>query len=665
MDFVWIAILWAQSSLWKAEVGSNARIELLPDGNILVLTDKRAYALNSATGASMWQYSYPRPLLVSTWRPIGSYPLWEVGSLAPLGAPSDSGSQSFRWGEEGYLVLNAANGRLVFDSRATPNEWAVIRGRAVVPQSGLLVVFGDGPKDPKKFMSLQVSLLAGYDLRTGQQRWRRPSGDKPAAEGLYSNLLTYDGKIYYLTNRALYAVDASDGRTLWRTEIVKGLSLRAMTGTYLFVEEEKDWIVAFGRGRVIAVRRSDGQPVWSSPINVPRDNVLQSFSTSQGILIFTDDLQPGSAESATGRNLFFPPLALLLSYETGSNLWGERLKTPGLLAGYIPLDENRLLCLFHRERPRGGGRSPVDDWAVEVDVLNIKQGTFLFRRPITLKGAFLHAQTVPGGFLVQTARRLQYISEEGQVLWEKSIKRPFQLPFAVREEGGLFQAFLIDETGQLFRWDGPGTEPQAVGNRLSAFQQDPPQGIAYDNGKIWVWGGSTLYGLTPEGRIDCEFRRPVPAQPAALRILGVTLSVAGYITSAYLGYKALQTVSYDPERPGDRPDVATSLRKILTATGYGLGAATAALLADAAWIALVEARRTRMKEVEHLVFLTGMEGRTVTVYGIDKLKCSVIFQKSLGSLGLFHAPQYEVDPLDRRLYVVENGVLSAYSLLPE
>lgn len=666
MHIIWAGIAWLQSLLWEAPISSTARIAILPDGNVLVL-DKRLYALGAAKGERRWECESCSRFLTSEWRAIGDGAIWEAGRLisADPGMPIDSVRKLYPfWGAAGYMVLNAVNGKVVFDALKKGESWAWVSGRAIIPDQRLLVVFGAGPKDPSKFLSLQTSIIAAYDLQTGEQRWRRPAGEKPGSEYLQSNLATYDGKVYFLTNRALYAVDASSGSTVWRVELVKGISLRAMTGTYIFIDEEKDLVVAFGRGRVIAVRRIDGQPVWQKPIDIPRDNILHAFSTSKGILLFTDDLQPGSTEQATGRNLFSPPIAVLLSYDNGANLWGERLKLPGLLKGYIPLDENRLLCLFQRERAWKTG-DPMDEWTVEGDVLDIQRGEFLFRRPLSLKGALLHAQTVPGGFLIQTARRLQYISEDGQMLWEKPIKRPFQLPFATYEEGGIFQAFLIDETGQVFRWDGPGTEVQPIGNRLTAFQNDPPQGIAYEAGKIWIWGGSTLYAITPDGKVVCEFKRPVPAQPAALRILGGAISAAGYLTSAYLTYKMLQTVSYDPDRPWDRPDASTSLRKSLTAAAYGLGAFGTALLADAAWMALVKARTARMKEAENLVFLMGMEANTVTLYAYDKQKCAITLQKVLGPIGLFQSPQYEIDPVDHRIYVMEKNKLRVYSFSAE
>lgn len=661
--FVCLFALRAQAPLWEKSVPKYARLDLLPDGNLLVMAGKDGvYALSAADGNPLWQCTACREVDLASWSQMHPFPLWEGGNLTPLPAEEpDAITRTLTILSNPYMVLNTTNGRLIFNFKDHKRSWNEIYGRTVVPKAGVLVLFGKGPKDPKKTFSLEVSLMAAYDVRTGAEKWRRPASDQRASELLQSNLASDGGYVYFLTNRALYSVNAQTGETRWRAEIVKGFSLRATTGTYVFLDDERDLVVAFGRGRVIAVRRDNGQAVWNKPVNVPRDNVLQAFSTSAGILLFTDDLQPGSTERPTGRNLFNPPIALLLRYEDGQNPWGERLKTPGLLAGYIPLDENRLFCVFQRERSFKGGRPGLDDWRVEVDVLDIRRGEFLFKKPRSLQGALLTAQNVPGGFLVQTVRRLQYLSETGELLWEKPIRRPFSLPFAVREEGGVFEAYLLDDTGQLFVWRGPGSEPTPLGERLKEFTTDPPQGIAYEQGKLWVWGGSTVYGLSTDGKVLCSFARPVPAQPAAIRILGAAVSVAGYVGSAYLAYKSLQTVLYDPDRPWDRPSQTVPLQRLMKASAYGAGAVISALVADAAWQTLVKRRQTELQSAQNLAFLLGMQGNAVALYGLDRATCKTVFEKNLGTLGVFRSPQFEVDPIDKRLFVLEEGQVRAYS----
>ncbi|MCS7189806.1 MAG: hypothetical protein NZ933_08445, partial [Bacteroidia bacterium] len=142
-------------------------------------------------------------------------------------------------------------------------------------------------------------------------------------------------------------------------------------------------------------------------------------------------------------------------------------------------------------------------------------------------------------------------------------------------------------------------------------------------------------------------------------------SFAGYVGSAFFTYKALQTLDYDPQQEWNRFPTATSLKKSLKAVGYAMLAAASNSLADAAWQSLVRRRQAKMKEMEQLGFFVGMEGNNVTLYGIDREKCTVTFQKSLGALKAFQSPQYEIDPIDKRLFVIDQGKIRAYSFLSE
>ncbi|RMF48557.1 MAG: hypothetical protein D6750_07505, partial [Bacteroidetes bacterium] len=460
-----VGLVWAQSPLWQVSVSRNARIELGEDGNLLVMGGKEGiWALSGETGQVVWRCSACDRVPPESWRRLGQTPLWEGGSLSvPSQVENATGSfQNLQAALQPYLVLNPYTGRLVYDAEQMRRRMTRTTGRTVVPEAHALLLFGEGPKDPSKALSMTVSRLLAVDARTGDVLWEQLAGDEPI-ENLYSNLAVHEGTVYYLTQRALYAVDARTGQKHWRQPFVKRFNLRPMTGTYVFVDADRNLVCAYGRGRLIAVRKDTGEPLWEKPLSLQRDNVLAAFSTRHGLLLFTDDLPPGSTERPTGNALLTPPLALLLSYETGQNLWGDRRKTPGLLAGYIPLSEDRLFLLFQRERVFTSGRNLPDDWAVEVDVLDIPRGEFLFRRPLRLIGTPLAAQTVPGGLLVQTTRRIQYLSETGEILWEKPLKRRMNLPFAIRSEGALFQAFLVDETGQVYRWDGPGSSPQPIG----------------------------------------------------------------------------------------------------------------------------------------------------------------------------------------------------------
>ncbi len=663
---LWVGLLWAQGPLWQVSVPHNAHIELGEDGNLLVMSGKEGVlALSGETGQVIWRCPACDRVPAESWRPLGPSPLWEGGTLSPPSqTESATGSfQNLQAALQPYLILNPYTGRIVYDADQMRRRMNRTTGRTVVPAARAVVLFGEGPKDPSKTLSMQVSRLMAVDVLSGNVLWEQLAGDEPV-ENLYSNLAVHESTIYYLTQRALYAVDARTGQKRWRQPFVKRFNLRPMTGTYVFIDEERNLVCAYGRGRLIAVRQDSGEPAWEKPIPLSRDNVLLAFSTAQGLLLFTDDLPPGSTQRPTGNALLTPPLAFLLDYETGQNRWGERLKTPGLLAGYIPLSEDRIFLLFQRERVFTSGRNLPDDWAVEVDVLDLKAGRFLFKRPKRLIGTPLAAQNVPGGLLVQTTRRIQYLSEEGEVLWEKPLKRRMNLPFAVRSEGSLFQAYIVDETGQVYRWDGPGTTPQPIGQPLKLLLSDPAQGIAWEKGRLWIWNGSSLWGLNEQGQVVCSFERPAPAFSPLIRFVGGALSLAGYAASTYLTFKAIQTVAPDPQS-GDRPSLAISLKKTLTATGYAFGAVASAFMAEMTWEKIVQRRTQRMGTYENLHFSLGMEdNKNVAAYLFDKSRCELRFKKVLGPLRLSATSDIEVDPFAERLYLLSEGQVEAYSFAP-
>jgi len=658
-----VGLLWAQGPLWQTQVDRQARLELGEDGNLLVMSGKEGiWALSGETGQVIWRCSACDRVPPESWRRLGQTPLWEGGSLSlPSQVEGATGSfQNLQAAFQPYLILNPYTGRLVYDAEQMRRRMTRTLGRAVVPEARAIVLFGEGPKDPSKVLSLQVSRLMAVDALSGDVLWERLAGEEPI-ENLYSNLAVHGQTVYYLTQRALYAVEARTGKQLWRQPIVQRFNLRPMSGTYVFVDEERNLVCAYGRGRLLAVYQESGEPRWTKPITLARDNVLLAFSTAYGLLLFTDDLPPGSIQRPTGNALLTPPLALLLDYDSGQNLWGERLKTPGLLAGYIPLSEDRLFLLFQRERVFTSGRNLPDDWAVEVDVLDLRKGEFLFRRPRRLIGTPLAAQTVPGGVLVQTTRRIQYLSETGEVLWEKPLKRRMSMPFALRNEGALFQAYVVDEAGQVYRWDGPGSAPQPIGKPLKLLLSDPAQGIAWENGRLWIWNGSSIWGLTEQGEVVCRFERPAPAFPPLIRFLGGTLSLTGYAASTYLAFKTIQTVAPAPQ-PADRPSLAISLKKALTATGYALGAVTSAFMAELTWQKIVERRTQRMGTYRDLHFSLGMEdAKNVAAYLFDKNRCELRLKKVLGPLRLSATSEVEVDPFASRLFLLNEGQVEAYS----
>ncbi|MCS7162714.1 MAG: PQQ-like beta-propeller repeat protein [Bacteroidia bacterium] len=658
--------IWLQTLLWEHTLPAQADMQLLPDGNLLIWTNRELYVLSAKDGQIIWRCGACQTFR-SGWRLLDGYPLVEAGQIIPLSpnTPPDSVDRAYpSWRLEPYQVINALTGREIFSLRAQKEGFTWVIGRRFIPEQGILVIHSAGADNPKKFISSQTSILAAYDARTGALLWRQPAGKKPGSEYLLGELIAYGGDLYYLTQQALYAVEARTGTVRWRAPVVEGFTLRAITGTYLFIDEARDYVIGFTRGRLIAVRRKDGVAVWNRLPEIRRNNLVGAFSSEAGLLVFTDDVQPGSQEASTGRNLFFPPQALLIRYTDGGLAWPEPLQVPGLLVGYIPLSEDRLFCLFVRERSwRGLRNEPRDRWQTVVNILDIPQGRFLFRQALSLPGSLLHAASFAGGILVQTSARLQGLSESGDILWEKPIRRPAEVPFALREEGGIAQAFIVDETGQVYRWDAGASTPQPIGSPLRNLVQDPPQGLLYDNaqGLLWVWGGSAVYGLTPAGELKCQFERAVPAQPAAIRLLGAAAALGAYATSACLTQMSLALLGLEESSTSQR-NTAISLRRNLQSAALGLGAFGTALLGDVLWEGIVKRRRAQADSLGPLLFLAGLKEDRLFLYTFDRSRCAPLMEVPLGRPALSAYDLYEVDPLERRVFAREGRTLRAYAL---
>jgi hypothetical protein len=76
------------------------------------------------------------------------------------------------------------------------------------------------------------------------------------------------------------------------------------------------------------------------------------------------------------------------------------------------------------------------------------------------------------------------------------------LPFYLVEEGTEMRAFFIDETGQIFVWRGPGTQPESFGKRLEGFAgRDEPQGLLWQNKRLFGAGADGGNGIVGGG--DC------------------------------------------------------------------------------------------------------------------------------------------------------------------
>ncbi len=653
--FLVIGMVFAQGARWEAPLAEPIRdITILSGGDLLVSTSRSVQVLSGETGQMLWRCQECRDIPDADWHPISplSPYLYESKPLEVKVAPASQGPTPAGMPNlpapdavtylmaQNYLILNIKTGKVLYSGREN-RGFPLVVSRVFVPEGNVLILLGQGPRNPQKKISMTVPLIAGYDAETGAELFRQEAFKSSHSERLVPVGMVSDGdRVFYLSSQRVYAIQARTGQILWQANVPQAFA--SDVRPRLYIDRDREQLLVFARERLAAYRLSDGTSIWSKPLKVPRQEILGFLDTPEGILLFTDDRQSPEDPGKGGRDLLVRPLAFLVDPATGENRWGERLKVPGLFVGYVPIDETRILTLFARERffaPRGAFWTPDQDWNVVMDVLDVRRGAWLFRNPVSLRGGILAAARVPGGFLVQTTQTIRAYDEEGNSLWERRIRRPMSLPFYVAEEGGDTRVFFIDETGQLFTWKGPGTQPEPFGKPLQNFTgRDEPQGLLWQNKRLHVWGTSSLYILNETGQVVQSFVREVPGFSPPVRMLGLALAVGGTAARWILARRVAWLRS-----PEDQLPEIVQIRRAIQENP------------------LYAADLRQVQSLGEVLFLFGRDGNQIKVYAVKVSDASLVFEKSLGSQTAFSSMKdVLIDPERRRFYLIAGDRIQAY-----
>ncbi|MBN1244039.1 PQQ-binding-like beta-propeller repeat protein [Candidatus Bathyarchaeota archaeon] len=171
------------SELWNVAVdGRVSGSSTLFDGIVYFNSDDTTYALNAQTGEKLWSY------------PITQY---QIG---------DAGISYFKAGENVY-ALNASNGNQI---------WKFSANETIISSLSLI--------DNVIYFCTNETLTA-LNPANGAQLWScNTEGDAPLAiyDGRVSrfnyiqpNAVINEGALYYYSGKTLFALDASNGKSLW------------------------------------------------------------------------------------------------------------------------------------------------------------------------------------------------------------------------------------------------------------------------------------------------------------------------------------------------------------------------------------------------------------------------------------------------------------------
>ncbi len=183
--------------LWKASVGTGFSSFSVANGRAYTMGNADAtdtvFCFDAATGREIWKHSYPCPLDAK---------YYEGGTH---GTPTVDGDRVYTLGKRGQLFcLDAAKGTVLWSQNLTEElgvkipTWGFASSALVVGDLILLDVGGAG---------------TALDKRTGKVVW---TNGKDVAGYSTPQPFGADGAVAILAARELVAVQAKDGKELWR-----------------------------------------------------------------------------------------------------------------------------------------------------------------------------------------------------------------------------------------------------------------------------------------------------------------------------------------------------------------------------------------------------------------------------------------------------------------
>lgn len=235
--------------------------------------------------------------------------------------------------------------------------------------------------------------VIALDKRDGTLRWRAPvSSEVLAAPQRSGNVV-----VVRSVDGALFGLDASDGRRLWRySQPVPLLSLRGVGEPQI---EGAIVVAGFDNGRLVAVSLQDGHPLWEVTLAVPRgrtelerlvdvdarlmvrDGVvyaagyqgrMAALTLDSGRLLWTREFSTWSGLAVAGREIYATDAegsVWALARSNGGTLWkqtalrGRALSAPAVQGGAVVVaDFEGYVHWLAREEGSLLARVRVEDW---------------------------------------------------------------------------------------------------------------------------------------------------------------------------------------------------------------------------------------------------------------------------------------------------------------
>jgi outer membrane protein assembly factor BamB len=282
---------------WKREVGLGYAAPIVAGNRVFAFSrqdpNEVLRALDAATGAVLWEASYPAPF-----KPNAA--ATRTHGTGPKSTPTVANGRIYTFGMSGIVTaFDAATGKQIWQKPAPPNEPLYHTAMSPLVDRGLVILHVGGHGS---------GALTAFAAETGEVKWRW-DGDGPAYGSPIVATLAGTRQVVTMTQENLVGVHAETGALLWRRPFSVRATRNAVTpilhGDSVIVSGLEKSVTAFK-----VVRNGSQyttQDVWENP------DVTMDMSTGvviKGTLFGFSPRNSGqlfAIDAASGKTLWLGP----------------------------------------------------------------------------------------------------------------------------------------------------------------------------------------------------------------------------------------------------------------------------------------------------------------------------------------------------------------------
>jgi PQQ-like domain len=619
--------------VWTARFEQSVRWQQAhPLGPLVVATPGGLHGVDPSSGKIAWSHTGLEEVLEDSFEPIPGTTLVAV-STGKL--------------RDRTLVLDAADGHLVFDSRAA--GIANILERTVLFESGGLLILGQEREDPT------VKLFLA-DIRTGQIRWSNTeilgkmsagmqklagvlarlaqAAAPPQSESAIRPLEVGPDAVVLASRGSLLKLSSATGESMWRVPNRDGDG-----PAQLFLAPDRAGLIVVGtevRGQgtstngaepvqtlFSAYRLTDGSPVWPKAIKV-KGPLNPPVLLDAGAI-----LSPGGAVKG---NIKF------VEYATGKPTWGKDGKgidSDGGIVDWQSTDQGVVVTTGYDSAWTNQGT------AYFLNVLDVRAGAFRFPESLKVRGRILSTAVVPKGVLYVTTHEVNVFDPKtGGSLVGRAVVSD---ALVTADAGAVLYAFAAED-GALWRID----KREASATRLNPDKlvlegDDVPRGLEASGDRVTLLGAQNVAAFDLDGKLLFHRYYPAPRQPGWVRALLIAQSVRAGMAAAQAGMASAALAQYASTREDGKLD-----REL----GEELSLGYARLAQGAAGISGDYARLARQRfeasvAARDFQFMMVQLDRGYGIAQVDKADGTI---RGIIPIGKDKAPIYQVDDVAERVF---------------